>query len=92
MNIHFNSLAAAGVILLGATTLAQAAIIPPGEQLDAKQEFTRNNGSEPESLDPALAESVPANHIARDLFEGLTGTTNSGQSADKHAMSWHRHG
>ena len=33
-----------------------AAIIPPGVQLHATQTLIRNNGSEPETLDPALAE------------------------------------
>jgi len=88
MKIQFKPLSAAGVILLGLATLAQAAVIPPGVQLDAKQEFIRNNGSEPETLDPALAESVPANSIARDLFEGLTATDNSGKVLPGVAESW----
>ena len=35
---------------------AFAAVIPPGVQLHATQTLIRNNGSEPESLDPALVE------------------------------------
>lgn len=65
-----------------------AAVIPPGTVLHAKQEFVRNNGSEPESLDPALAESVPANSITRDLFEALTSTDNSGNVVPGVAESW----
>ena len=34
---------------------AFAANVPAGVQLAAKQELVRNNGSEPETLDPALA-------------------------------------
>jgi oligopeptide transport system substrate-binding protein len=88
MKIPFTSFTAAGAILLCCASLAQAAIVPPGVKLHAKQEFVRNNGSEPETLDPALAESVPANHIARDLFEGLTATTNSGEIVPGVAESW----
>ena len=88
MKKQITSLSVAGVILLGCATLTQAAVIPPGVQLDAKQEFIRNNGSEPESLDPALAESVPANSIARDLFEGLTATDNGGKVLPGVAESW----
>lgn len=87
MKIQFTSLSVAGVILLGGATLAQAAV-PPGVQLHAKQEFTRNNGSEPDSLDPALAESVPANQICRDLYEGMTAVTTEGKVVPGVAESW----
>ena len=66
---------ASAVFVLGGFMLAastQAAIVPPGVQLAAKQELVRNNGTEVETLDPNVAESVPANTVARDLFEGLT--------------------
>jgi len=33
--------------------------------------FTRNNGAEPESLDPAVIEGVPEHNIYMCLFEGL---------------------
>ncbi len=67
---------------------SSAATVPPGVQLAAKQEFVRSNGSEPETLDPALAESVGANQITRDLFEGLTATDSSGQTVPGVAESW----
>lgn len=70
------------------SSVVLAATIPPGTQLAAKQELIRNNGSEPESLDPALAESVPANNIAVDLFEGLTATDNYGKVHPGVALSW----
>jgi len=62
--------------LLGAVACAPAAaaVIPPGTQLSPKQEMVRNNGAEPESLDPAHTETVNATEIGRDLFEGLTST------------------
>ena len=41
------------LILLGTS---QAAVIPAGVFLHPTQTLIRNNGSEPETLDPALAE------------------------------------
>jgi oligopeptide transport system substrate-binding protein len=80
---------AAGLFLC-ATLLgpALAAVIPPGTQLNATQTLIRNNGSEPESLDPALTESVPANNLARDLFEGLTASDAVGKTVPGVAESW----
>ena len=67
---------------------AQAANIPAGVQLHASQTLIRNNGSEPETLDPASAESVGANNIMRDLFEGLTTTNEAGKVVPGVAESW----
>jgi oligopeptide transport system substrate-binding protein len=67
---------------------AAAATIPKGVQLHDKQELTRNNGSEPETLDPALAEGVPSNNIIRDMFEGLTATDGNGNIVPGVAESW----
>jgi oligopeptide transport system substrate-binding protein len=69
-------------------TTAFAATIPAGTQLHAKQELIRNNGSEPETLDPALASGVPANNVIRDLFEGLTATDSNGKVVPGVATSW----
>ena len=79
-----------GALVLGAGILGSAwgATIPAGTVLHAKQELVRNSGSEPESLDPALAESVGANNIMRDLFEGLTASDNSGRVVPGVAESW----
>jgi oligopeptide transport system substrate-binding protein len=68
--------------------VANAAVIPKGVELHAAQTFVRNNGSEPETLDPALAESVGANNISRDLFEGLTATNASDKVVPGVAESW----
>jgi oligopeptide transport system substrate-binding protein len=64
------------------------ATIPPGTVLAGKQEMVRNNGAEPESLDPILLESVNAAEIARDLFEGLTAIDHHGQVVAGAAESW----
>ena len=76
-------------LALGAfVAAANAATIPPGTQLAAKQEMVRNNGAEPESLDPALTESVNAAEVERDLFEGLTATNHHGDAVPGVAESW----
>ncbi len=74
--------------LLGACLSAPAAIIPPGTPLAAKQELVRNNGAEPESLDPALIESTNAFNILIDLFEGLTALDNHAKVVPGVAQSW----
>lgn len=65
-----------------------AATVPAGTQLHPTQTLVRNNGSEPETLDPALAESVGANNITRDLFEGLTANDHNGKLVPGVAESW----
>jgi oligopeptide transport system substrate-binding protein len=72
----------------GAMAAASAAVIPPGTQLAPKQEMVRNNGAEPESLDPSYIESVNAAEIGRDLFEGLTSTNHHGDVVPGVAESW----
>ncbi len=67
---------------------SQAGVVPPGVQLAAKQELVRNNGTEVETLDPNLAESVPANNVTRDLFEGLTATNAKGEVVPGVAEKW----
>jgi oligopeptide transport system substrate-binding protein len=68
--------------------MAQAATVPAGVQLHPKQEFVRNNASEPETLDPMLASGVPANNITREIFEGLTATDGAGKVVPGVAESW----
>ena len=67
---------------------ATAATLPPGTQLAAKQELVRNNGDEPETLDPALTESVVSAAILLDLFEGLTASDRHGGIVAGVAESW----
>jgi len=86
MTFTKNTLACA--VLLSLSGLTLAATIPAGVQLHAKQEMVRNNGSEPDTLDPARAEGVPANNVIRDLFEGLTAVDGAGNTVPGVAESW----
>lgn len=85
LRIELTAIAALTLALAGPSL---AAIIPPGTQLHATQNFVRSNGSEPESMDPAVAETVPSNQILRDLFEGLTATDTTGKTVPGVAESW----
>ncbi len=75
------------VVLTGSTHLI-AATVPAGVQLHSSQTLVRNNGAEPETLDPMLASGVPANNVIRDLFEGLTAADNNGKVVPGVAESW----
>jgi oligopeptide transport system substrate-binding protein len=86
--MKFTKNALATAMLLGCAGLSLAATIPAGVQLHAKQEMVRNNGSEPDTLDPARAEGVPANNVIRDLFEGLTAVDGAGNTVPGVAESW----
>ena len=70
------------------TSSVQSATIPPGTVLALRQEMVRNNGVEPESLDPALNETVAASTILSDLFEALTAIDNHGKVVPGAAQSW----
>ncbi len=59
-----------------------------GKELAAIQVLHRGNGAEPETLDPHRSESVPASHILRDLFEGLTLEAPGGAVVPGAAVSW----
>ena len=78
--------------LFGALALSSlftwAAAVPAGVQLHAEQTLTRNNGSEPETLDPSLIESVGAANLTRDLFEGLTAIDAQGKIVPGVAEKW----
>ena len=91
MKNPLNSIAKlAALTALSWTTVATslAATVPAGVVLHPTQTLIRNNGSEPETLDPALAESVGANNITRDLFEGVTGVNGVGATVPGVAESW----
>ena len=85
---HLSLSWAAAVVATALAAPVGAAIVPPGVQLHPAQTLIRNNGSEPESLDPALAESVGANNLTRDLFEGLTANDSAGKTVPGVAESW----
>jgi oligopeptide transport system substrate-binding protein len=81
--------------MLAAFALAQSApvsavTIPPGTALAAKQEMTRQNQAEVESLDPAYIESYSANLVGLDLYEGLTRLDAAGNVVPGVALSWTR--
>ncbi len=48
----------------------------------------KSNGAEPQTLDPHLAEGVPAGNILRDLYEGLTIEAPDGTVIPGVAESW----
>jgi oligopeptide transport system substrate-binding protein len=75
-------------VALAAALPSWAAAVPPGTPLAAKQEMVRNNGAEPESLDPQLIESTNAFNILIDLFEGLTALDNHAHVVPGVAQSW----
>ena len=77
-----------GALALAVCSLAGAAVIAPGTPLAARQEMVRNNGTEPESLDPPLIESTGANNVLVDLFEGLTALDNHSRVVPGVAQSW----
>jgi oligopeptide transport system substrate-binding protein len=81
---HLAAVVAGAVVALPAA----AAVVPPGAVLAAKQELVRNNGAEPESLDPQLIESTNAFNILIDLFEGLTALDNHAKVVPGVAESW----
>jgi len=61
---------------------------PLDEILAPTQVVHRGNGGEPQTLDPHLAEGVPASNILRDLFEGLTTTAPDGRIIPGAARHW----
>jgi oligopeptide transport system substrate-binding protein len=89
MSPHFKLAAGAALctVLVGSSL---AAMISPGVQLHASQTLIRNNGAEPDTLDPMLAEGVPANNVTRELFEGLTATDGAGNVVPGVAETWKR--
>lgn len=52
------------------------------------QELHRDNGDEPQTLDPHVAEGLPSAQILRDLFEGLTAESPEGDIVPGAAVRW----
>lgn len=89
MSIITKSLIAAGVFAALIAGSAAAAEVPAGVKLADKQTMIRNNGAEPQSLDPNKIEGVPEANVSRDLFEGLLITsTKDGHPIPGVAESW----
>lgn len=61
---------------------------PAAHVLAAEQVLHRDNGEEPQTLDPHLAEGLPSLHILRDLFEGLTLEAPDGRIIPGAAIRW----
>jgi len=61
---------------------------PDPSVLADEQVLHRDNGGEPTTLDPHLADGAPAAHILRDLFEGLTAESPSGKVVPGAAIRW----
>jgi len=61
---------------------------PDPRVLAEQQVVFRGNGEEPETLDPHRAVGVPAAHILRDLFEGLTTESPDGDVIPGVALRW----
>lgn len=82
------SLIAAGILTALLAGSVMAAQVPAGVTLAAKQELVRNNGSEPQSLDPHKIEGVPETNISHDLFEGLLVSDLDGHPIPGVAEKW----
>lgn len=67
---------------------AFSASVPEGIKLAEKQTLVRNNGTEPQSLDPHKIEGVAESHLSRDLFEGLVIINVNGEMESRVAESW----
>lgn len=79
-------LATALTVLLGAASWA--AVVPEGTALHPTQKLVKNNGAEPQSLDPHKIQGVPESNIARDQFEGLTIANLDGDVISGVAETW----
>jgi len=61
---------------------------PDPSVLAEGQVLHRDNGQEPQTLDPHLAEGVTAMNILRDLYEGLTSEAPDGTLVPGAALRW----
>lgn len=61
---------------------------PDPSVLALGQVLHRDNGEEPQTLDPHRAEGLPSEHILRDLFEGLTAESTEGRIVPGAAIRW----
>ncbi|OYQ78172.1 oligopeptide ABC transporter substrate-binding protein OppA [Ignatzschineria sp. F8392] len=82
------SLLVSALIATMAVSGAVAAEVPEGTKLHKEQKLIRNNGAEPQSLDPHKIEGVPEANLARDQFEGLVNIDLNGEIRPGVAESW----
>lgn len=78
----------AALAALAAALLAAACGGPESGAPGGQAILDRGLGGEPESLDPHRARSLQANHVQRDLGEGLTGYSAAGELEPRAALSW----
>ncbi|WP_108650049.1 ABC transporter substrate-binding protein [Dongshaea marina] len=78
----------AGTMAMGLSSATFAADVPAGVKLAKVQEMVRNNGSEPQTLDPQKLQGNPGSNVALDLFEGLVTPGPQGQILPGVAKSW----
>lgn len=88
MKIADYRLAGITLVMLQVSNPLQAAEVPPGTPLSAKQEVVRHLKDEPASLDPIKAVGLPEIQVIRDLFEGLTNQNEQGQIVPGVASRW----
>lgn len=61
-----------------------------GRELAAEQVLHKDNGAEPQTLDPHRAQGVPAGNILRDIYEPLVMEAPNGDLIPGAAESWSR--
>ncbi|UBX48679.1 oligopeptide ABC transporter substrate-binding protein OppA [Providencia alcalifaciens] len=88
LNKTFVALSVAAGLMAGTMATSYGAVVPAGVELAEKQNIVRNNGTEPQSLDPHKIEGVPESHLSRDLFEGITIVGPAGEILPGSATSW----
>ncbi|WP_380178109.1 ABC transporter substrate-binding protein [Kalamiella sp. sgz302252] len=76
------------LLALSVSAAVNAAEVPSGVELAARQEIVRHIKDEPASLDPAKAVGLPEIQVIRDLFEGLTSQDAQGKSVPSVATQW----
>lgn len=82
------SLLASALVAAVGLSSSLAADVPAGTKLHDTQKLVRNNGAEPQSLDPHKIEGVPEANLARDQFEGLVNIDLNGDIRPGVAESW----
>lgn len=82
------SLLASALVAAVGLSSSLAADVPAGTKLHETQKLVRNNGAEPQSLDPHKIEGVPEANLARDQFEGLVNIDLNGDIRPGVAESW----
>lgn len=90
-NFPNKNILTAGILLAlsqMAVATAQAADVPQGTVLAAKQEIIRGNGGEVQSLDPHKIEGSPESYVSYDLLEGLAIVDPQGKVVPGVAQSW----